>query len=89
MKYCLISYFILLHFCDANVPRPVKIAAIFDDNSDMRHDLMFVNAIKARGATYVSPKMSNNNDEKVYLINMINVALYRGSTNFLVYFIQA
>ena len=51
MKYCFISSFILLHFCDANVPRPVKIAAIFDDNSDMRHDLMFVNAIKARVAT--------------------------------------
>ena len=52
MKYCSISPFIILHLCEANVPRPVKIAAIFDDNSDMRHDLMFVNAIKARGATY-------------------------------------
>ena len=51
MKYCLISL-LIWHFCDANVPRPVKIAAIFDDNSDMRHDLMFVNAIKAGGATY-------------------------------------
>ena len=28
------------------VPRPVKVAAIFDHDSDMRHDLMFVNAIK-------------------------------------------
>ena len=47
----LISSFVILNFCDANVPRPVRIAAIFDDNSDMRHDLMFVNAIKERGAT--------------------------------------
>ena len=49
MKYCLISTLIILHCCDANVPRPVRIAAIFDDNSGMRHDLMFVNAIKERG----------------------------------------
>ena len=26
--------------------KPVKVAAIFDHDSDMRHDLMFVNAIK-------------------------------------------
>ena len=32
------------------VPRPVKVAAIFDHDSDMRHDLMFVNAIKVGGA---------------------------------------
>ena len=34
------------------VPRPVKVAAIFDHDSDMRHDLMFVNAIKARTSEY-------------------------------------
>ena len=49
MKYCLISTLIILRCCDANVPRPVRIAAIFDDNSGIRHDLMFVNAIKERG----------------------------------------
>ena len=48
----MISSFLILHFCCARVPRPVKIAAIFDDNSDMRHDLMFVNAIKERGASF-------------------------------------
>ena len=48
----LISSFVILNFCDAKVPRPVRIAAIFDDNSDMRHDLMFVNAIKERRATH-------------------------------------
>ena len=36
------------------VPRPVKVAAIFDHDSDMRHDLMFVNAIKAGGSVVVT-----------------------------------
>ena len=48
MMNFLICTLIILHCCDANVPRPVRIAAIFDDNSGMRHDLMFVNAIKER-----------------------------------------
>ena len=30
------------------VPRPMKVAALFDHNTNMRHDVMFVNAIKAR-----------------------------------------
>ena len=38
--------FILLPIFINGVPRPVKVAAIFDHDSDMRHDLMFVNAIK-------------------------------------------
>ena len=29
------------------VPRPIKIAAIFDEETNMRHDLMFVNAVKS------------------------------------------
>ena len=29
------------------VPRPIKIAAIFDEDTNMRHDLMFVNAVKS------------------------------------------
>ena len=29
------------------VPRPMKVAALFDHNTNMRHDVMFVNAIKA------------------------------------------
>ena len=28
------------------VPRPMKVAALFDHNTNMRHDVMFVNAIK-------------------------------------------
>ena len=31
-----------------SVPRAMKVAAIFDQNTNMRHDVMFVNAIKAR-----------------------------------------
>ena len=29
------------------VPRPIKIAAIFDEDTNMRHDLMFVNSVKS------------------------------------------
>ena len=29
------------------MPRPIKIAAIFDEDTNMRHDLMFVNAVKS------------------------------------------
>ena len=29
------------------VLRPIKIAALFDHNTNMRHDVMFENAIKA------------------------------------------
>ena len=75
MKYCLISL-LIWHFCDANVPRPVKIAAIFDDNSDMRHDLMFVNAIKAGGATcHWKWKPENVQLKRQNINNMNNVAL--------------
>ena len=31
-----------------SLPRAMKVAAIFDQNTNMRHDVMFVNAIKAR-----------------------------------------
>ena len=30
-----------------SLPRAMKVAAIFDQNTNMRHDVMFVNAIKA------------------------------------------
>ena len=29
------------------MPRPIKIAAIFDEDTNIRHDLMFVNAVKS------------------------------------------
>ena len=35
-----------MFFPSYGVPKPVKIAAIFDHDSDMKYDLMFVNAIK-------------------------------------------
>ena len=31
-----------------SLPRAMKVAAIFDQNTNMRHDVMFVNEIKAR-----------------------------------------
>ena len=48
------------------VPRPIKIAAIFDEETNMRHDLMFVNAVKSvnklrgllRGVTLVGKASS-------------------------------
>lgn len=46
----------------------VKIAAIFDHNTNMRHDLMFVNAVKSvnrvpgllQGVTLVSPAITSS-----------------------------
>ena len=38
--------FSLFFLCCDCVPRPVTVAAIFDHDSDMKHDLMFVNALK-------------------------------------------
>ena len=48
------------------VPRPIKIASIFDEETNMRHDLMFVNAVKSvnklrgllRGVTLVGKASS-------------------------------
>ena len=31
----------------ARLPNPMTVAAIFDQDSDLRHDLMFVNAVKS------------------------------------------
>ena len=42
------------------VPRPVKVAAIFDHDSDMRHDLMFVNAIKVGGSVVMAHLIAQN-----------------------------
>ena len=42
------------------VPRPVKVAAIFDHDSDMRHDLMFVNAIKVGGSVVMTHLIAQN-----------------------------
>ena len=42
------------------VPRPVKVAAIFDHDSDMRHDLMFVNAIKAGKSVVMAHLIAQN-----------------------------
>merc|ERR1712106_935257 len=46
MRLCGHLLFILFMRCEA-VPRPMKLAAIFDHDSNIRHDLMFVNAIKS------------------------------------------
>ena len=45
MKKEFIVFSLLFLSCDC-VPRPVTVAAIFDHDSDMKHDLMFVNALK-------------------------------------------
>ena len=42
------------------VPRPVKVAAIFDHDSDMRHDLMFVNAIKVGESVVMAHLIAQN-----------------------------
>ena len=44
---CLLLLVIVLQSVQS-VPRAMKVAAIFDQNTNMRHDVMFVNAIKAR-----------------------------------------
>ena len=68
----------LLHNCKANVPRPVKVAAIFDDNSDMRHDLMFVNAIKEKGAPcLLNMNVKALNNFEYYDWNIIMVSLIK------------
>ena len=63
------------------MPRPIKIAAIFDEDTNIRHDLMFVNAVKSvnklrgllRGVTLVrtlAPSLLIHNSSSPNLISL-------------------